>query len=101
MAGAGHLKGADLGSRSGSRGPPGQGRDRIGDSLARRNTPARRNDSDAVRFGRQHVRDGVGTIKTEKTDTEVTLPVLAKTLAAGPCGHLAFIANVRYQWARE
>jgi integrase len=52
---------------------------------------------DAVRFGRQHIRDGVGTIKTEKTDTEVTLPilpVLATTLAAGPCGDLAFIANV-------
>jgi integrase len=51
---------------------------------------------DAVRFGRQHIRDGVGTIKTEKTGTEVTLPilpVLAETLAAGPCGDLAFIAN--------
>src|SRR4029077_9544865 len=47
--------------------------------------------------GRQHIRDGVGTIKTEKTDTEVTLPilpVLAKTLAAGPCGRLAFSANL-------
>ena len=55
---------------------------------------------DAVRFGRQHIRDGAGTIKTEKTDTEVTLPilpVLAKTLAAGPCGDLAFIANVNGQ----
>ena len=31
---------------------------------------------DAVRFGRQHVRDGVGSIKTEKTDTLVTLPIL-------------------------
>ena len=29
---------------------------------------------DVVRFGRQHIRDGVGTIKTEKTGTEVTLP---------------------------
>ena len=51
---------------------------------------------DAVRFGRQHIRDGIGTIKTEKTDTEVTLPilpVLAETLGAGPCGDLAFIAN--------
>jgi YD repeat-containing protein len=55
---------------------------------------------DAVRLGRQHIRDGVGTIKTEKTDTEVTLPilpVLAKTLAAGPCGDLAFIANANGQ----
>jgi integrase len=51
---------------------------------------------DAVRFGRQHIRNGVGTIKTEKTDTEVTLPilpVLAETLAAGPCGDLTFIAG--------
>jgi integrase len=51
---------------------------------------------DAVRFGRQHVRNGVGTIKTEKTDTVVTLPilpVLVKTLNAGPCGDLTFIAG--------
>jgi integrase len=42
------------------------------------------------------VRDGIATIKTEKTDTEVTLPilpVLSETLAGGPCGDLAFIAN--------
>ena len=55
---------------------------------------------DAVRLGRQHVRDGVATLKTEKTDTEVTLPilpVLAETLAAGPCGDLAFIAGSRRQ----
>jgi integrase len=31
---------------------------------------------DAVRLGRQHIRDGIGTVKTEKTDTEVTLPIL-------------------------
>jgi integrase len=51
---------------------------------------------DAVRFGRQHIRNGVGAIKTEKTDTVVTLPilpVLADTLAAGPCGDLTFIAG--------
>jgi len=53
---------------------------------------------DAVRFGRQHVRDGIGTIKTEKSGftVEVTLPilpVLAATLAAGPCGDLTFIAG--------
>jgi integrase len=51
---------------------------------------------DAVKLGRQHVRDGVATLKTEKTDTEVTLPilpVLSETLAAGPCGDLAFIAG--------
>ncbi len=51
---------------------------------------------DAVRFGRQHVRNGVGTIKTEKTGTEVTLPILPvldATLKAGPCGDLTFIAG--------
>ena len=53
---------------------------------------------DAVRFGRQHIRNGVGTIKTEKSGftVEVTLqilPVLAATLAAGPCGDLTFIAG--------
>jgi integrase len=57
---------------------------------------------DAVRFGRQHVRDGVGTIKTEKSGFTVAvtlpiLPVLAKTLTAGPCGDLTFIAGERGQ----
>jgi integrase len=51
---------------------------------------------DAVRFGRQHIRNGVGTMRTEKNDTEVTLPilpVLEATLKAGPCGDLTFIAG--------
>jgi len=51
---------------------------------------------DAVRIGRQHLRGGVATIITEKTGTEVTLPilnVLADTLNAGPCGDLAFIVG--------
>jgi integrase len=51
---------------------------------------------DAVRFGRQHIRNGVATIKTEKTNTVVTLPILpalSKTLDAGPCGDLTFIAG--------
>ena len=53
---------------------------------------------DAVRIGRQHVRDGIATIKTEKSGftLEVTLPilpVLARTLKAGPCGELTFIAG--------
>ena len=57
---------------------------------------------DAVRFGRQHVRDNVGTIKTEKSGFTVTvtlpiLPVLAETLTAGPCGDLTFIAGERGQ----
>jgi integrase len=53
---------------------------------------------DAVRLGRQHVRDGVVTLKTEKSGetVEVTLPILpilATTLVAGPCGDLSFIAG--------
>jgi integrase len=51
---------------------------------------------DAVKLGRQQVRNGVATIKTEKTDTEVTLPilpVLAETLRASPCGDLTFIVG--------
>ena len=57
---------------------------------------------DAVRFGRQHVRDGIGTIKTEKSGFTVAvtlpiLPVLANTLAAGPCGDLTFISGERGQ----
>jgi integrase len=57
---------------------------------------------DAVRFGRQHVRDGIGSIKTEKSGFTVTvtlpiLPVLAATLEAGPCGDLTFIAGERRQ----
>jgi integrase len=57
---------------------------------------------DAVRFGRQHVREGVGTIKTEKSGftlaiTLPILPVLARTLETGPCGDLTFIAGERGQ----
>jgi integrase len=55
---------------------------------------------DAVRFGRQHVRDGVATIKTEKSGFTIAvtlpiLPVLSETLAAGPCGDLTFISGER------
>jgi integrase len=55
---------------------------------------------DAVRLGRQHVRNGVATLVTEKTGTTVTLPilsVLAATLEAGPCSDLAFICGERGQ----
>src|SRR5262252_1171681 len=51
---------------------------------------------DAVRLGRQHVRDGVATIKTEKTGITVTIPILPalnKILQASPCGDLAFICG--------
>jgi len=55
---------------------------------------------DAVRLGRQHIRNGVATIKMEKSGFTVEvslpiLPVLAETLAAGPCGDLAFICGAR------
>jgi integrase len=53
---------------------------------------------DAVRLGRQHVRNGVFQIKTEKTGTEIVaplLPVLAASIAASPTGDLAFIAGER------
>jgi integrase len=52
---------------------------------------------DAVRLGRQHLRNGIATIKTEKTGSVVTLPILAtlaETLSAGPCGDLTFIAGM-------
>lgn len=51
---------------------------------------------DAVRLGRQHVRGGVATLRTEKNDTEVNipiLPILAGTLAIGPTGDLAFVVG--------
>lgn len=53
---------------------------------------------DAVRLGRQHVRDGVATIKTEKSrytvEVNVTiLPPLERTLEIGPTGDLAFIVG--------
>jgi integrase len=53
---------------------------------------------DAVRLGRQHVRDGVATLRTEKSQEQVTvtipiLPVLKATLEAGPTGELAFICG--------
>jgi integrase len=53
---------------------------------------------DAVRLGRQHVKDGVATLQTEKSQGAVTvtlpiLPVLAQTLEAGPTSASAFICG--------
>jgi integrase len=51
---------------------------------------------DAVRLGRQHVRDGVATIRTEKTGVTVSIPILSalgEILQAGPCGDRAFICG--------
>jgi integrase len=55
---------------------------------------------DAVRYGKQHVRNGIGRMRLEKggEKVEVTLPilpVLAETLTAGPCGDLTFIVGKR------
>src|SRR5262249_37759629 len=57
---------------------------------------------DAVKLGKQHVRDGVATLRTEKSQGELTgtLPIrraAAETLKAGPVGELAFIAGARGQ----
>jgi len=51
---------------------------------------------DVVRVGRQHVRDGVITIRTEKTGTVVDIPLLdplAASIAATKTGDLAFLAT--------
>jgi integrase len=53
---------------------------------------------DAVRLGRPHVRNGIATIRTEKTGQVVTIPILAPlqaSLDAGPIGELTFIAGER------
>lgn len=51
---------------------------------------------DAVRAGRQHVKNGVLTIRTEKTGTEVDIaivPGFAAELEQGPTGDLHFIVG--------
>ena len=53
---------------------------------------------DVVRLGRQHVRDGVATLRPEKGGfvVEVTLPilpVLQRTLDAGPTGDLTYVVG--------
>lgn len=53
---------------------------------------------DAVRLGKQHVRNGVATIRTEKSggDVAVTIeiiPALQATLDAGPVGDKTFICG--------
>jgi integrase len=53
---------------------------------------------DAVRLGRQHVKDGVFRIKTEKNGVVVEAPILpplARSIEASPTGDLAFIAGER------
>ena len=51
---------------------------------------------DAVQLGRQHIRDGVISMRIEKTGTPVTIPLLpelAEVIAASKTGDLAFIAT--------
>jgi integrase len=51
---------------------------------------------DAVVFGRQHVKDGVARLNTEKTGERVFIPIepeLEETLRLGPCGDLSYIAS--------
>ena len=53
---------------------------------------------DAVTLGRQHIRDGVLTLRTEKTGEEVVLPILAplaRSIEATRTGQLAFLVTER------
>ena len=59
---------------------------------------------DAAKLGKQHIRNGVVTIDTEKTGTRVTIPVLpelAEVIAAGPVGELSIIASKKGQPIRK
>jgi integrase len=52
--------------------------------------------SDVVRMGRQHIRDGVLTVKQEKTGVELAIPVhpeLRTILDATPTKHLTFLVT--------
>jgi len=56
--------------------------------------------SDVVRMGRQHIRDGVLTIRQQKTGSLVEIPVhaeLAEIIAASQIGHLAFLVTAHGQ----
>lgn len=59
---------------------------------------------DAAKLGKQHIRNGVIEIDTEKTGTRVTIPVLpelADIIAAGPLGELSIIASKKGQPIRK
>jgi len=61
---------------------------------------------DAAKLGKQHIRNGVITIDTEKSQGQmrVTIPVLpelAEILAAGPLGELSIIASKKGQPIRK
>lgn len=58
------------------------------------NTGLRR--GDAVMLGRQHIKDGLITLKTEKTGMTVYIPVFAnleRAVAVGPTGDLTYIVG--------
>jgi integrase len=51
---------------------------------------------DVVRIGRQHIRDGVLTIRQQKTGAMLAIPVhreLAAIIAATPAGHLTLLTT--------
>ena len=55
---------------------------------------------DVVQFGRQHVRSGIASFRTEKSGETVTvtipiLPILQATLDVGPTGELAYICGAK------
>jgi integrase len=53
---------------------------------------------DAVRLGRPHIKDGIASIRTEKTGEIVTIPILPPlqaSIEAGPVGELTFICGER------
>ena len=52
--------------------------------------------SDVIRIGRQHIRDGVLTVRQQKTGTTLAIPVhpeLAAIIAATPIGHLTLLTT--------
>jgi integrase len=52
--------------------------------------------ADVVRIGRQHIRDGVLTVRQQKTGTTLAIPVhaeLERILAATPIGHLTLLTT--------
>jgi integrase len=53
---------------------------------------------DAIRMGRQHIRDGVLSVRQDKTGVELAIPVhadLAAIIAATPGEHLTFLVSKR------
>jgi len=60
------------------------------------NTGLRR--GDAVRLGRQHVKDGLATFRAEKTNVTLYIPIapaLQAAIDAGPTGDLTYIATAK------